>query len=37
MSDFKEFVIDKVDNQLARELTTHVANIFDGQTVLFTG
>jgi hypothetical protein len=36
MSDFKGLVIDKVDNQLAKELTTRMTNIFDRQTVLFT-
>ena len=36
MSHFKGFVIDKVDNQLAKELTTRMTNIFDRQTVLFT-
>ena len=36
MSDCKGFVIDKVDNQLAKELTTRMTNIFDRQTVLFT-
>tara|TARA_B110000967_G_C18518883_1_gene380057 strand:+ start:134 stop:247 length:114 start_codon:yes stop_codon:yes gene_type:complete len=35
MSIFKEFEIDKVDNQLARELTIRISNIFDGQAVLF--